>query len=197
MYSNKKERQGKQLDFDSVVNFRELGGYKSGDGRRVKYGMFYRSGIDKKYNNCDGFEKDLAKLHSLGVKVILDFRSKQEVDRMPDPKIPGVDYYNICALLEDDGSEMVFSPEDISEIMSKKEGMVDGIKGMLYKMYRNMPFGNIAFKKLFEEIKEKNIPILFHCSAGKDRTGVAAMLILLALGVDEEEILDDYELTNM
>ena len=62
-------------------------------------------------------------------------------------------------------------------------------------MYGNLPF-SYAYKRMFEDIVAGNVPILFHCSAGKDRTGIAAILILLALGVDEETAMYDYMLTN-
>lgn len=60
-----------------------------------------------------------------------------------------------------------------------------------------MLFGNKAFKELFRALEAGETPILFHCSAGKDRTGVAAMLILLALGASDETICADYERTNL
>ena len=62
-------------------------------------------------------------------------------------------------------------------------------------MYGNLPFTK-AYIEMFDVIKKKETPILFHCTAGKDRTGIAAVLILILLGVDEETALDDYELTN-
>ena len=64
-----------------------------------------------------------------------------------------------------------------------------------HTVYGNLPFC-YAYKKIFEDIIAGNVPILFHCSAGKDRTGIAALLILLALGVDEETAMYDYMLTN-
>ena len=64
-------------------------------------------------------------------------------------------------------------------------------------MYERMLFGNKAFKELFRALEAGETPILFHCSAGKDRTGVAAMLILLALGASDETICADYERTNL
>jgi protein-tyrosine phosphatase len=91
---------------------------------------------------------------------------------------------------------MEFSPDDIGEIFEDQGKLLAASEKMLVKMYAGMAFDNPGFQKLFQEIREGNVPILFHCSAGKDRTGVAAMLILLMLGVDEKTALDDYELTN-
>ena len=64
-------------------------------------------------------------------------------------------------------------------------------------MYERMLFGNKAFKELFRALEAGETPILFHCSAGKDRTGVAAMLILLALGASDETICQDFVRTNV
>ena len=70
-------------------------------------------------------------------------------------------------------------------------------ENILYRMYRQMLFGNKAFKELFRALEAGETPILFHCSAGKDRTGVAAMLILLALGASDETICADFVQTNV
>ena len=63
---------------------------------------------------------------------------------------------------------------------------------LLKNYYARMPFNNQAFRILFEHIQKGDVPILIHCASGKDRTGVACMLILLALGVDREIVLEDY-----
>ena len=99
----------------------------------------------------------------------------------------------ICALCGDDGHEISFAPGDIERMMhTAREG-----ENILYRMYRQMLFGNKAFKELFRALEAGETPILFHCSAGKDRTGVAAMLILLALGASDETICADFVQTNV
>ena len=98
----------------------------------------------------------------------------------------------ICALCGADGQEISFAPGDISRMMEQEpEGT--SISQMLY---RQMLFGNKAFKELFRALEAGETPVLFHCSAGKDRTGVAAMLILLALGASDETICADFVQTN-
>ena len=64
-------------------------------------------------------------------------------------------------------------------------------------MYERMLFGNKAYKELFRALEAGETPVLFHCSAGKDRTGVAAILILLALGASDKTIAEDFEKTNI
>lgn len=178
--------------FDDSVNFRELGGYPAADGKRVRYGVFYRSGM---LGLLQG--EDLKKLEGLGIRVILDFRSKSEAAAAPDPVLLGADYCNVCALYGADGKEMDFSPVDIEEMFQSRERILAGAQEMMELMYGRMAFDNPGFRKLFEELECGRVPVLFHCSAGKDRTGVAAILVLLALGVDEETVLRDYELTNV
>ena len=77
------------------------------------------------------------------------------------------------------------------------KGMPDEGRRMADAMYERMLFGNKAYKELFRALEAGETPVLFHCSAGKDRTGVAAMLILLALGVSRADALADYMLTNV
>jgi protein-tyrosine phosphatase len=179
------------ITFDKAMNFRELGGLRAKGGKTVKHGCFYRSGM-----LCRLKSDELEELQRLGIKVILDFRSCVEAEENPDPVIHSAEYFNICALLDENGEEMKFSPEDINHIFENKANMLAECDKMMNKMYAGMAFDNPAFKKLFCELENGNVPVLFHCSAGKDRTGVAAMLILLALGADEKTALDDYELTN-
>ena len=64
-------------------------------------------------------------------------------------------------------------------------------------LYKQMPFGNPAYHELFRLLEEHRVPLLFHCTCGKDRTGIAAMLVLLALGVSREDAIADYMLTNV
>jgi protein-tyrosine phosphatase len=180
------------MTFDKAMNFRELGGLKGADGRTVKHGCFYRSGMLSRFKSAG----ELEELQRLGIKVILDFRSRFEAEAEPDPVLPGAEYHNICALLDENGEEMEFSPDDIKHIFESEADMIAECNKMMKIMYSEMAFGNPAFKKLFCELEKGNVPVLFHCSAGKDRTGVAAILILLALGADEKTALDDYELTN-
>ena len=95
-----------------------------------------------------------------------------------------------------DGHEISFAPDDIAALMKGYEESADG-STFVQAMYERMLFGNKAFKELFRALEAGETPILFHCSAGKDRTGVAAMLILLALGASDETICADYERTNL
>lgn len=188
-----KERFTGDILFPAAMNFRDMGGYRAVNGKSVKHNIFYRSGRLSGLIN----EADRETFEKLQIKVILDFRSKGEADAAPDPVFKGVEYCHICALYEENGREMQFAPVDIEKLLMNPNMVSKQTDSMLEKMYGAMAFGNPGFQKMFREIENDNVPILFHCTAGKDRTGVAAMLILLALGVDEETVLEDYELTNL
>ena len=171
---------GTQLPFAGATNFRELG---------VKWGQIYR-GIT---TACLTSAADRKLLDSLGLRLILDLRSGTEAAAAPDYVPDGARLVQICALCGDDGHEISFAPGDIERMMhTAREG-----ENILYRMYRQMLFGNKAFKELFRALEAGETPILFHCSAGKDRTGVAAMLILLALGASDETICADFVQTNV
>lgn len=155
--------------------------------------MFYRSGMLCGLTDI----ADRKAFETLQIKTILDFRSDGEVNEAPDPVFSGSDYVHVCALYGDDGAAVSFSPSDIRNMLADPRLIAGQSSPVLSDMYQSMPFKNPGFQRLFSEIEQGNVPILFHCTAGKDRTGVAAMLILLALGVDEATALYDYELTNL
>ena len=175
------------LGIEKKRNLRDLGGYKTQNGKRVKKGYFFRSS-----RLMDFDQAELEILNSLNIKKIYDLRSKEEVKDAPDPTLKGAEYIHSSAAARVDGTEVNFSPAAlIAENVYSKECNDE----FTHKVYGNLPF-SYAYKRMFEDIVAGNVPILFHCSAGKDRTGIAAILILLALGVDEETAMYDYMLTN-
>ncbi|MEW8957461.1 tyrosine-protein phosphatase [Clostridium sp.] len=178
------------IPLKGVVNFRDLGGYKTYDGRRVKWNKFYRS--DALYTLT---KEDIAYINDLGIKVVFDYRSIREVEEKPDPSIEGIEIFNISAMKALDKEDRGLSMFDLI----KKEGSLRNIdRDMLRNSYKDMVINNEAFKETIRYISKKNSsPIAFHCTAGKDRTGLAAALILSILGVPEEIILEDYMSTNM
>lgn len=175
------------LGIEKKRNLRDLGGYKTQNGKHVKKGYFFRSS-----RLMDFDQAELKILNSLNIKKIYDLRSKEEVKDSPDPTLKGAEYIHSSAAARADGTEVNFSPAAlIAENIYSKECNDE----FTHKVYGNLPF-SYAYKRMFEDIVAGNVPILFHCSAGKDRTGIAAILILLALGVDEETAMYDYMLTN-
>ena len=179
---------GTQLDFAGGTNFRELGGYEADEGKHIKWGQIWRGIPTCKLTG----EADRAKLDALGLRLILDLRSSGEVQKEPDYVPDGARLVQICGLCAEDGAEIAFAPGDIEKLMQTAE---EG-ESISQRLYRRMLTGNKAFKELFRALEAGETPILFHCSAGKDRTGVAAILILLALGASDEVICADFEQTN-
>lgn len=177
----------KLRQFSTKRNFRDLGGYKTKDNKTIKSGLFYRCGALSYLN-----EQELEELKKLNINGIIDFRTKKECDSNPDPIIEGINYIQHSGLETKGGDQIDFSPTGMSQIGE------DGIKQLqlLTQYYIDIPYDNVALHLFFDEIKKNNVPILFHCHSGKDRTGVAAMLLLGLLNADKQTIIEDYLLSN-
>lgn len=198
--TNKIHEQTRLIELPHVTNFRDIGGYIGEDGKQVKYGQFYR---------CAGLsqldETDFQILKELNVKIIVDFRSIGEKDNEPDIIPPECEYYHFSGIVTmDDKNNLGNSfggnldmKTTIMEIIQKKIEMPNPVE-YLKECYIIMAEQSQSFKDFFKVIKDNpDKPIAFHCTAGKDRTGVAAALILLSLGVSEEVVIEDYLLSNV
>ena len=177
------------IPLEGAYHFRDIGGYKSEDGRRVKWNIFYRA--DKLSNLTDN---DIRYIKSMGINTILDLRSNIESKTSPDIKIKDIRYIKLSAMKEIDD---ILGNLDIISLFNS--GMVDktDLKSFIIDSYRNMVSNNTALKKLIECLEnEENLPMIFHCSTGKDRTGVSAAIILSILGVPKKIIKEDYMASN-
>ena len=173
------------LPMDGAFNTRELGGYKTTDGKSVKWGMLFRS--DKL---SDLSENDELYLQSLGIKRIVDFRS--EAEKTEDPNIipEGINY--IETPINVDGAmrskiEAVLKGETKKEI---KSFLVDANKEFVTNY-------TSVYEDFLRGLIDEDGPTLFHCTAGKDRAGFAAAITLIALGVSKEDVIEDYMKTNI
>lgn len=164
----------RELPLEQGSNFRDLGGYKTKDGHTVRWGVAYRSGAMPLLN-----ENDYALLSQLHIDSIVDLRSLEEREIAPD--------------LLDDRTGALFLANDYSFKPMWKE--LQGGKGE--NMYSGMEkFLAPQYRALFHRILSADGPVVYHCSAGQDRTGVATALIYDVLGVDRETILADYHLST-
>ncbi|MBC8098201.1 MAG: tyrosine-protein phosphatase [Armatimonadetes bacterium] len=174
------------LTLQGGFNFRDIGGYQTADGQRVKWGKVYRSGSLAALT-----PQDFAYLAQLDIKVVCDLRSVEEVADAPDKLPPYMQY--IHTPLNTDGTgnaasrmrTLLFEPGKLRDMMTT--------------MYVQIMLENNAavFGTVINQMADAaNLPLLFHCTAGKDRTGVTAMLLLLVLGVPEEVVIADYTLSN-
>ncbi len=181
-----------------VENMRDLGGYPTKDGRTIKNGIFYRGAASIKLSS-----KQQEGLSRLGLKTLFDFRSEYEVRLNPDMIPAGCLYINASGI-QDMGSAMDEMSEngnlDMKTLLKKADGnreMIDMLDGYLVDGYRQMARSPVAFATFFKHLLDSNgTPVLFHCTAGKDRTGICAALILRVLGVSQEVVTEDYLLSN-
>jgi len=167
--------------FSTVFNFRDLGGYPAADGRTIRWGRVYRS---------DGLHRlvdtDLAAFAEVGVRTVLDLRRPDELandGRIADSL--GLDYHNVNFHPEL-WPEHDLGPEDMPRYLADRYAeMADAA----------LNGSNAVGPALRLLVRADTAPIVFHCAAGKDRTGVLAALVLGLLGVDDDVIADDYALT--
>lgn len=171
-----------------VVNFRDIGGYRNREGMQVRYDCFYRSAP-----LCNLQEEQIAFLNHLHIQHILDLRSAVEQQGKEDIPLAGAQYHAISGIAFDQGMD-VQGNFDFANLMKQMD--LSLLKGMMLQVYAKLPFANPAYQFLVQTLLKEEVPIVFHCSAGKDRTGFGAALILLLLDVDEEVILQDYLLSN-
>ncbi len=174
-----------------IRNFRDISGYRNRDGKVMKKSRIFRGGaLDRiTKEQADYFENTLA------VRYILDFRDKKEAEMAKDYVFHTALYEQIGALRVQAHDENGFDFEKI--IKNKMDaGQFQYIFAYLKEGYQTMAFGNPAYQRLFDLLLKDDGNIYFHCTAGKDRTGVAGFLIMMALGMDEEDAVQEYLLSN-
>ncbi len=172
----------RRLPFENLYNARDLGGYPCENGKSTKWHQFVRSEDLSKVS-----KKDIESLKKYGVKTIIDLRGEAEIIKSPNPLKNNDDfnYFNVSLIDEDASNILTF---DFS-----KYG--DDILGNLYVDILENKQKEI--KKIFNIISENTEgAILYHCTAGKDRTGVLTMLLLGLVHVYKADIVNDYSLTN-
>jgi protein-tyrosine phosphatase len=172
----------RSLHLASAPNFRDAGGYRTSDGSWVRMGVVYRSGDISKLS-----ADDLAKLQRLGVHTIYDLRTDSERSASPDQVPAGATDTQENVLGNLGGlSSMPSSPAAAVAMMQQAEvGMVD------------LPSAQASYQAVFKGIENPwNLGVLYHCTAGKDRTGWASAVLLTALGVPQQTVDADYLASN-
>ncbi len=176
------------VTLEGTVNFRDIGGYKSSDGRTVKWGKIFRSdGLARLTRN------DHAILEKMGLKLVIDFRRESEVKMSPDnlPEENSVDYLHLPV----SGADF----DTVSAMDRLKKGDTDWLTESFMRdgYVNNIDTYAEAWGTVMKRLSDsENLPLVFHCTAGKDRTGACAALILLILGVPEETVIFDHGLSN-
>jgi protein-tyrosine phosphatase len=174
----------RQIKFDAVNNFRDLGGYRTSKGYTTAWRKLFRSGeLHRMTNN------DLKKLKDLvAVSSVMDLRSHYEIDMQGTGILADAGFRHFNVSLITDGGKGQANTE-------RYAGFTD--MGQFYfSLVQNKEFGRLLIRALEIIAEPSNQPLIFHCSAGKDRTGILAAILLSTMDVVEEDIVDDYCLTE-
>lgn len=177
------------LPFAEANNFRELGGYRNNEGKTVKWGLLYRSDKLSALN-----AEDELFLDELALKRIVDFRSIEEREREPDRIGPASSIAVKSMPMAVRGAEASY----IIELIEKGELDSKQLRQILIDANREMVINySLVYRSWLESLLEPGaLPMAFHCTAGKDRTGLAAALLLLALDIPMETVMQDYLASN-
>jgi len=174
----------RKLPFKGQANFRDLGGIVTADGKKVRWGMVYRSGDLSMF-----MSSDQAYFQSLQVQLVVDFRSEEEVASAPDKLPEGVQTLHLAI------HDTLF---DRSQILTwLQQGNTAVFDTLLIHANRTFVTEySEQFSQFMHQLEQGGGPVVFHCNQGKDRAGWATALFLSALGVDKETIIEDYLATN-
>ena len=175
----------------NINNFRNVKGYINKDNKKLKANMIFRGGALNRLipDEINYFEK------KLNIRYVLDFRDQNEAEKDPDIIGNRINYERISALqLQDERFQGFDFGKELSKHLSLTQ--IDYLSQYLLDGYKNMPFNNKAFDKLFKLLLKNDGSVYYHCSAGKDRTGIATFIIMMALDMNEEDAINEYLLSN-
>ncbi|QFU76953.1 tyrosine-protein phosphatase [Halioglobus maricola] len=182
----------RKLGMEGTPNFRDFGGYRNAAGQQVKWGYLYRSGQLSALT-----DRDLDLLGSLDLDVVFDFRRVEEQESDPS-RMPAQGAPRISSLPIIPGSNSRFFEEAEQQGGGQLEFGREAMFAFMREINRDFVEGQQAtYARMFHEILEtEDARFLVHCAAGKDRTGFAAAMMLLALGVPRDVVMRDYMLTS-
>jgi protein-tyrosine phosphatase len=183
------QQQSAETVLTGVRNFRDVGGLPTTDGLRVRSGRLYRSG-----HLAHATAQDRAFLAGLGLRTVFDFRnSADQVLEGPDVSLPGVRNVNI-PLNDPADAEDFWRLVREGSLAQLRAALPDGqAEASMIASYRQMVLTRTAeHGRVLRALASGEVPALLHCAAGKDRAGLTVAVVLLALGVEREAIMDDY-----
>jgi protein-tyrosine phosphatase len=175
----------RRLPLEGARNFRDLGGYLTSDGRYVRWGLAYRSNYLVNLT-----AKDSEYLNSLGIRLVCDVRAEGERIRAPDHWLGHPpEFLSVPIGPNRDGT---LAPDELKRrVASINAQTKDSVRGYDYAIDYAPQYG-----KILRRIAAGDLPVVEHCTSGKDRTGVFSAILLTALGVPREVVIQDYLLTN-
>ncbi len=174
----------RRLDLEGPVNFRDLGGYETGDGRTVRQRHLFRS--DALFRLT---ESDAAQVQALGVTTLIDFRTPDELEEHGFGGMDHLDAEHLHLPTIDTTRRVLDLTEIPDEVARALVTAADAYMMMLDR-------GSNAYASALRVVAGSEAPVVFFCAAGKDRTGVFAAIVLGLLGVSDEDIVTDYALTH-
>jgi protein-tyrosine phosphatase len=181
--------QDRLVPFDRILNFRDFGGWETADGAKVTRGKLYRSA-----SFHDATDADIDKLNAMNLRFLVDLRRPEE--RAHEPSRWSSESCRVIFSDEGTGGGPSLPPHLVALLQSDLSPQ--STRAYMLSLYREIPYDPRLvrlYRDWFAELGEGGAGVI-HCAAGKDRTGVACALTLLALGVDEEAVFADYEFTN-
>ncbi len=174
------------LHLKGAFNFRDIGGYPTKDGKTVRWGRVYRSA-----NLSELSDESVAYVSELGIKLVCDLRSADEVSERPD-RLPSPAPNVLMLPIVDPSNPFVRMARIFSNWNRVDSIMLEGYAQVVLDQ------NAAAFARIFHHLKDENsLPAIIHCTAGKDRAGMATAILLIALGVPEEIVIQDYSLSNL
>lgn len=177
----------RKLNIEGSVNFRDLGGYYTTTKRQLKWRKLFRSGHLSNFT-----EKDRKDFERLGISTICDFRTLKERSKEDTPKLEGVTIYPVPIIAGIEGDDRYL--HKLFANTDKPEVILDAMLNILEELVKN---ARQNYRKLFEIIMSSDDGgVLLNCSAGKERTGIGAALLLLSLGVKRTSIEYDFMLSR-
>ena len=172
---------------EGCSNLRDLGGYRANDGRSVRFGRVFRSA------SLAGLtDADLTAFAATGIRTVCDLRGENEAARAPS-RLPAAGAPEVVRL--------PIEPRvgaSLRDLLAREEATGEDVHDLLRTAYAAYATDHLPrYRALFDLLlREERLPLLFHCSAGKDRTGFGAALLLTALGVPRQTVIADYLATN-
>lgn len=181
-------------DWPNISNFRDIGGHLGLDGRMVKTGLLFRG-----VATSEATDDDLAALEKLGVRLVFDLRGDIEATANPDRLPAGAAYQHESALPQIDTipRELLTSWDNLIESASQSQEVLEQSMDFQSGVYTGMIRHPAAFAALLAQlVADPTLGVYIHCAAGKDRTGVACIIISRLLGMSREDAMADYLESN-
>ena len=178
----------RRIALEGDPNFRDLGGYETVDGRRVRWGQIYRSGSLDELTDAD-----YATAQALGIKLVCDLRSPSEIAAAPDRAPTGAETLSIPVFdrsVDPQAVREAVLAGDVSDLGAPGELLTEGGRAFVTEF-------SAEYEQLMDRLMDRRYrPALVHCTAGKDRAALASAIVLLTLGVPEKTVMEDYLLSN-